>query len=40
MCCIVENYQTPEGVKIPECLQPFMGGVKFIPFNEKKVKEW
>jgi len=40
MCCIVENYQTAEGLNIPECLQPFMGGVKFIPYNEKKVKDW
>jgi len=34
----MENYQTPEGVNIPEVLQPFMGGKKFIPYNEKKVK--
>jgi len=40
LCCIVENYQTPEGLNIPEVLQPYMGGLKFIPFNEKKVKEW
>lgn len=38
LCCIVENYQTPEGLNIPECLQPFMGGVKFIPYVEKKIK--
>lgn len=38
MCCILENNQTPEGVNIPECLQPFMGGKKFIPYNEKKTK--
>lgn len=40
MCCIVENYQTAEGLNIPECLQPYMGGTKFIPYNEKKVKDW
>lgn len=43
MCCIVENYQTPDGVNIPEVLQPYMGGVKFIPFvkklDKKKAKE-
>lgn len=38
MCCLVENYQTPEGLKIPECLQPYMGGVTFIPYNQNKVK--
>jgi len=40
MCCIMENYQTPEGLKVPEALQPFMGGVEFIPYCEKKVKAW
>ena len=40
LCCIMENYQTPEGVNVPECLQPFMNGIKFIPYNEKKVKKW
>jgi len=33
ICCILENYQTPEGVKIPTVLQPFMGGIDFIPFT-------
>lgn len=36
MCCILENYQTPEGVTIPEALRPFMGGMDFIPYDEKK----
>ena len=36
----MENYQTPEGVNVPECLQPYMNGIKFIPYNEKKVKKW
>lgn len=40
MCCIMENYQTEEGLRIPEALQPFMGGVTFIPFSEKKIKAW
>ena len=35
MCCLVENYQTPEGVKVPEVLQPFMGGIDFIPYVHK-----
>jgi seryl-tRNA synthetase len=44
LCCIMENYQTPEGVKIPECLQKFMPDSMedktFIPYNDKKVKQW
>jgi len=36
MCCILENYQTEEGVRIPKVLQPFLGGVEFIPYNKKK----
>jgi seryl-tRNA synthetase len=35
MCCIVENYQTPEGINIPEVLQPYMGGITFMPFVRK-----
>ncbi|CBK19962.2 uncharacterized protein [Blastocystis hominis] len=33
LCCILENYQTSEGVEIPEVLQPWMGGIKFLPFK-------
>ena len=40
MCCILENYQTDTGVKIPECLQPYMGGMEFIPYNEEAVKNF
>jgi len=32
ICCILENYQTKEGIKVPEVLQPYLGGVSFIPF--------
>ncbi|EFJ24918.1 hypothetical protein SELMODRAFT_414448 [Selaginella moellendorffii] len=32
MCCIVENYQTRNGVRVPEVLQPFMDGTTFLPF--------
>jgi hypothetical protein len=38
--CIVENYQTPTGVNVPEVLQPFMGGIKFLPFNEAATKRF
>jgi hypothetical protein len=34
LCCILENYQTPDGVRVPELLQPFMPGVDFIPFRK------
>jgi seryl-tRNA synthetase len=40
MCCILENYQEAEGVRIPEVLQPFMGGLDFIPYNKKKVEQF
>jgi hypothetical protein len=40
MCCIMENYQTPEGLNVPEVLQPFMGGVKFLPYNEAATKRF
>ncbi|CAK9784255.1 serine-tRNA ligase [Cutaneotrichosporon oleaginosum] len=33
LCCLVENYQTPEGIKIPKALQPYMQGRDFIPFT-------
>ena len=40
MCCILENYQTAEGVNVPEVLQPFMGGVTFLPYNDTAVKRF
>lgn len=32
ICCILENYQTADGVLVPEVLQPFMGGMKIMKF--------
>jgi len=32
ICAILENNQTPTGVKVPECLQPYMGGLDFLPY--------
>ena len=32
MCCIIENYQTKSGIKVPPVLQPYMGGTSFIPY--------
>jgi len=42
LCCIVENYQTKDGIEIPKVLQQFMGGVSKILYpvkDEKKKKE-
>ncbi|URE33467.1 seryl-tRNA synthetase [Musa troglodytarum] len=42
ICCILENYQRENGVQIPEVLQPFMGGLEFLPFKsgpEAKTKK-
>jgi len=40
MCCILENYQTDEGVKVPTVLQPFMGGKEFLPYSKKHVEQF
>lgn len=40
MCCILENYQTPEGVRVPAVLQPYMGGKDFLPYNKKAVEHF
>eukprot|EP00850_Spirogloea_muscicola_P006600 SM000031S11609 [mRNA] locus=s31:660382:664976:- [translate_table: standard] len=32
VCCILENFQTEEGVRVPSVLQPFMMGIELIPF--------
>jgi len=32
LCCLVENYQTAEGVIIPEVLRPYMQGRDFLPY--------
>lgn len=37
LCCILENYQTPDGVVVPEVLRPYMG-VDFIPFTKELPK--
>jgi seryl-tRNA synthetase len=34
LCCLIENYQTPEGVRVPEVLQPYMGGRDFLPYTQ------
>jgi len=32
MCCLVENYQEKDGVRVPRALVPYMMGQEFIPF--------
>jgi hypothetical protein len=32
ICCLLETYQEEDGVRIPEVLIPFMGGLTFLPF--------
>lgn len=32
ICCILETYQTEDGVTVPEVLRPYMGGKEFLPF--------
>lgn len=33
ICCLLENYQEENGVRVPEVLVPFMGGIDFMPFE-------
>jgi seryl-tRNA synthetase len=36
LCCVLENWQTPEGVTVPPLLRPYMpGGIEFIPWRKK-----
>ncbi|KAL7272499.1 Cytosolic seryl-tRNA synthetase [Rhizina undulata] len=40
LCCIMENYQTPEGLNIPKPLQKYIpGNPEFIPFSKELSKE-
>lgn len=32
LCCILENYQTENGLRVPEVLQPFIG-TDFLPYK-------
>ncbi|KAH8112364.1 seryl-tRNA synthetase [Phellopilus nigrolimitatus] len=38
LCCVVENYQTPEGLRVPEVLRPYMGGRDFLPWVKELPK--
>jgi seryl-tRNA synthetase len=36
LCCVLETYQTPHGVKVPEALRRYMPGeMDFIPFRRR-----
>lgn len=39
ICCILENYQTEDGVEIPAVLQPYMGGISFLPFQTSPIPD-
>lgn len=39
LCCILENYQTADGVRVPEVLKPYMGGIEFIPYTRELTKK-
>jgi seryl-tRNA synthetase len=38
LCCLVENYQTADGLVIPEVLRPYMQGRDFLPFVKELPK--
>ncbi|KAF8208266.1 hypothetical protein K438DRAFT_1713111 [Mycena galopus ATCC 62051] len=39
LCCLVENYQTPNGLVIPEVLRPYMRGRDFLPWITQRLGE-
>jgi seryl-tRNA synthetase len=39
LCCILENYQTEDGLKVPEVLRKYLPGApEFIPFAKELPK--
>ncbi|EKM57180.1 uncharacterized protein PHACADRAFT_254765 [Phanerochaete carnosa HHB-10118-sp] len=38
LCCIAENYQTAEGLVVPEVLRPYMQGRDFLPWVKELPK--
>lgn len=38
LCCLVENYQTPDGLRIPEVLRPYMQNRDFLPYVKELPK--
>ncbi|KAI0202013.1 seryl-tRNA synthetase [Astrocystis sublimbata] len=40
LCCILENYQTPDGIIVPEVLRKYIPGQRdFLPFTKELTKE-
>ena len=40
LCCVLENYQTENGVHVPEVLRKWMpGGIDFIPYTKELPKD-
>lgn len=39
MCCIMENYQEAEGLRIPKVLVPFVG-MDFLPYNQEALERF
>ena len=37
LCCLLENYQTETGVRVPEPLRPYMDDMEFLPYPEVKL---
>ncbi|RKP01781.1 hypothetical protein CXG81DRAFT_11574 [Caulochytrium protostelioides] len=38
LCCLLENYQTEDGVTVPPVLRPYMNNVEFIPYTKPPPK--
>ena len=38
MCCILENYQEKNGVRIPKALIPYMHGITFLPYKVTQIE--
>lgn len=39
LCCVLENYQTEEGLIVPEALRPYIGNREFIPYVRELTKQ-
>ena len=39
LCCLIENWQTPEGLVVPPALRPYTCGIEFVPFVKKLDKK-
>lgn len=39
LCCLVENYQEKDGIRVPRALVPYMHGIEFLPFVKKLATE-